>query len=92
MNKKPTILMVEDDCFLERMYASKLAREGLNVLTAVDGEKAMDIMEEQFEEIEFTCSNCGKKAKMGKFQRYCSVQCRSKATRLDSTAHGLRFR
>ena len=38
------------------------------------------------------CFICGKKAKMGKFQRYCSIQCRNTATKLDSTAHGLRFR
>ena len=42
--------------------------------------------------VERNCFICGKKAKMGKFQRYCNVQCRSKATGLDNTAHGLRFR
>ena len=42
--------------------------------------------------IEGKCNMCGTKAKMGKFQRYCSVHCRSKATRLDVNAHGLRFR
>ena len=42
--------------------------------------------------VERNCFICGKKAKMGKFQRYCSVHCRSKATRLDVNAHGLRFR
>ena len=42
--------------------------------------------------IERKCNMCGTKAKMGKFQRYCSVHCRSKATRLDVNAHGLRFR
>ena len=41
---------------------------------------------------ERNCFICGTKAKMGKFQRYCSVQCRTRATKLDSTAHGLRFR
>jgi hypothetical protein len=42
--------------------------------------------------IERKCNICGTKAKMGKFQRYCSIQCRNKATGLDSTAHGIRFR
>ena len=41
---------------------------------------------------ERNCFICGKKAKMGKFQRYCSIQCRNTATKLDSVAHGLRFR
>ena len=44
MANKPKILIVEDDNFLERMYASKLSRENLDVLTASDGEKAMGIM------------------------------------------------
>ena len=38
------------------------------------------------------CFICGTKAKMAKFQRYCSVQCRTRATKLDVNAHGLRFR
>ena len=38
------------------------------------------------------CNICGKLAKMGKFERYCSFHCRSRATRLDSMAHGIRFR
>ena len=42
--------------------------------------------------IERKCNICGKKAKMGRFERYCNVHCRNKATRLDTTAHGLRFR
>ena len=33
--------------------------------------------------IERKCFICGKKAKMGKFERYCSIHCRSIATRLD---------
>ena len=42
--------------------------------------------------IERKCFICGKKAKMEKFERYCSFHCRNRATILDSTAHGLRFR
>ena len=42
--------------------------------------------------IDRNCFICGKKAKMGKFQRYCTIQCRNTATRLDSVAHGLRFK
>ena len=39
-----------------------------------------------------SCYICGVKAKMGKFERYCSVHCRSKATRMDVNAHGIKFR
>ena len=42
--------------------------------------------------VERNCFICGKKAKMGKFQRYCSIQCRNRATELDNVAHGLKFR
>ena len=42
--------------------------------------------------IERKCNICGKKAKIGRFERYCNVHCRNTATRLDSVAHGLRFR
>ena len=38
------------------------------------------------------CSMCGRKAKMGKFERYCNVHCRNKATRLDNTNHSMGFR
>ena len=38
------------------------------------------------------CYMCGVKTKMGKFERYCSVHCRSKATRMDVNAHGIKFR
>ena len=42
--------------------------------------------------IERKCNICGKKAKMGKFERYCSFICKHKATSLDYTSHGIRFR
>ena len=42
--------------------------------------------------VERNCFICGKKAKMGRFERYCNVHCRNKATELDTTAHGIRFR
>ena len=42
--------------------------------------------------VERNCNICGKKAKMGRFERYCGFHCRGVATRLDSVAHGLRFR
>ena len=38
------------------------------------------------------CNICGKKAKMGRFERYCSFTCKHKATTLDYTSHGIRFR
>ena len=42
--------------------------------------------------IERKCNICGTKAKMGKFERYCSFTCKHKSTDLDYTSHGLRFR
>ena len=38
------------------------------------------------------CNICGTKAKMGRFERYCSVHCRSRATNLDTTSHGIGLR
>ena len=38
------------------------------------------------------CYMCGVKAKMGKFERYCSIHCRNRATRMDVNAHGIKFR
>lgn len=40
-NNQPTILLVEDDHFLQQMYAAKLALAGMQVLPAADGEKAL---------------------------------------------------
>lgn len=46
-NSNPaTILLAEDDLFLQRMYAVKLAKEGFNVVLAADGEKALSLMSE----------------------------------------------
>ena len=42
--------------------------------------------------IERKCNMCGKLAKMDKFERYCSIPCRYKATKLDNTNHSIRFR
>ena len=42
--------------------------------------------------IERKCNICGKLAKMGKFERYCGIPCRNKATRMDVNAHGIKFR
>ena len=42
--------------------------------------------------IERKCNICGKLAKMGKFERFCSFTCKHKATNLDSTSHGIGFR
>ncbi len=38
------------------------------------------------------CYICGTKAKMGKFERYCSIHCRNRATRMDVNAQGIKFR
>ena len=42
--------------------------------------------------IERKCNICGRKAKMGKFERFCSHNCKTVATRLDSINHSVRFR
>ena len=42
--------------------------------------------------VERNCFICGTKAKMRKFERYCSFTCKRKATDLDYTSHGIRFR
>ena len=42
--------------------------------------------------VERKCNMCGKLAKMDKFDRYCSPNCRSVATRLDNTNYSVRFR
>lgn len=41
-----TILLAEDDQFLQRMYSAKLTKEGFRVVVASDGEKALAIMAE----------------------------------------------
>ena len=38
------------------------------------------------------CYMCGVKTKMGKFERYCSVHCRNRATHMDINAHGIKFK
>lgn len=40
---KKTILIVEDDQVLMKMYVQKLTSVGYNVLTAIDGEEAGDV-------------------------------------------------
>lgn len=44
-SNQPTILLAEDDSFLQQMYGSKLSREGMKVLAASDGEKALSLLE-----------------------------------------------
>ncbi len=41
------ILVAEDDKFLMKIYQTKLAKEGFNVLAAHDGEEALKITETQ---------------------------------------------
>lgn len=41
------VLLAEDDLFLQRMYATKLTKEGIEVLAAPDGEKALSLLREQ---------------------------------------------
>jgi hypothetical protein len=42
--------------------------------------------------IERKCNMCGKLAEMRKFERYCSPNCRTRATNTDSTTLSVRFR
>ena len=37
------------------------------------------------------CFICGKETDMEKFQRYCGPACKSAATRMDTTAHQIKF-
>jgi len=45
MDNKTRVLLVEDDEFLQRMYATKFEREGLEVITASDGEAAFSVLQ-----------------------------------------------
>ena len=44
-SKKYTILLAEDDQFLQRMYSIKLGGAGFNVVLASDGQEAIDKIE-----------------------------------------------
>jgi hypothetical protein len=37
------------------------------------------------------CFRCGKEKKMGKFERYCSVACRTYATKYDQGSFKIRW-
>ncbi len=41
-NAKKTILIIEDDQVLMKMYVQKLTNEGYNILSAIDGEQGFD--------------------------------------------------
>jgi len=45
--KKHTILLAEDDQFLQRMYATKLEQSGLEVVVAGDGAKALELLKKK---------------------------------------------
>lgn len=47
----PVIMLVEDDQFLQRMYAQKLTKEGMEVITAGDGEKALALLETKIPDV-----------------------------------------
>jgi DNA-binding response OmpR family regulator len=49
--KKVTILIVEDDKFLRELLVRKLDGEGLNTLTAVDGNEALKVVKENVVQI-----------------------------------------
>ena len=41
-DKKYTILLAEDDAFLHRMYVTKLSGAGFEVISALDGQEALE--------------------------------------------------
>jgi len=41
--KLPTILIIEDDPILSKMYTEKFTTEGFNVITALDGESGLEM-------------------------------------------------
>ncbi|MEK7549004.1 MAG: response regulator [Patescibacteria group bacterium] len=45
MAEKKTILIVEDDFYLVRAYSLKFEKEGVNVVSAGDGEAAIEFLE-----------------------------------------------
>ncbi len=46
MGNGQTIVLVEDDEFLQRLYQTKLTQEGFEVKVAEDGEKAVSLVQE----------------------------------------------
>jgi len=50
-NSKSTILIAEDDENLREMYTMALTNAGFEVLPAVDGREALDLLEKRFTEI-----------------------------------------
>lgn len=44
MDQQKTILLVEDDQILIRMYTRKFENEGFKVLTAFDGQEGLDVL------------------------------------------------
>ena len=50
-NKKPTVLVVEDDLRLLRIYAAKLSDQGWEVLTAADGEIGSTLAREKLPDV-----------------------------------------
>ena len=40
-----TLLIAEDDAFLTKVYRKNLEQEGLQILTAADGQEAIDIID-----------------------------------------------
>jgi len=46
-NDKKTIMIVEDDSFVMDVYETKLAKEGFNLITAVDGAQAIEKLKKE---------------------------------------------
>ena len=51
MHKQLTILIIEDDVFLNNIYSKRLSEENFNVLTAFDGEKGIKAAKQKFPDL-----------------------------------------
>lgn len=51
MNDRQKILIIEDDGFLLQMYAAKLALEGYEVFSALDGSKGLKLAQERLPDL-----------------------------------------
>ncbi|MFA6428609.1 MAG: response regulator [Candidatus Buchananbacteria bacterium] len=50
-DKKIKILLVEDDAFLAELYATKFKLENFEVILAMDGEKALELVQKKVPDI-----------------------------------------
>lgn len=53
-NKKPLILVAEDDKFIAKVYQNKLTKEGFEVFLAMNGQEAIDFVKKRKPDIILT--------------------------------------